>query len=765
MAHAEDTPVRAEDDDVVDAAALASKRRRPSFDLGSLPPLLILASRLSEAEVLELERQIRSHGGEVTDDPATASLFLGKVGTKERAGFELRCQKVYTEDLGLPDDNNNNNSNSNSTVHPAPRRRPNPNTNPTPVHGPLLQAPPRKRPKLERPVSDLEAAREIIVVEDSGSDSELEPASAEPPTSPPSTEKAEEVSSKAPEEGAAPQRNQPQVEHASQQQQQQPPPRDIVQVVKLDWLQKCLKTHEVLPLQQFVVYRGRRLDHDPAAPEGKKKATIQLVRQLSTTLVPPNPVAATLTRTSSQSILERARNDAMVSVGRRSTSLYASERYARSRRFGGGRHALSHGSTAKRVPRLLRQTTSENDEFPAGQELPPMPKWVREGHIYSCQRATLMNSPNEPFLEQLRKIKMARLLKGDDIGVRAYSTSIASIAAYPHALVSYKEITALPGCDAKIAMLFLEWKKNDGRIQEVEDIEQDESLQIMKTFYEIWGVGAATAREFCYDRRWADLDDVIEYGWDSLNRVQQIGLKYYEDFLDKIPRAEVESIASKVVEHARRVRDDGIECCIVGGYRRGKAFCGDVDIILSHRDKSKTENLVSDVVTSLEEEGWIKHTLLLALTNTKRDQQTLAFRPDSGGHGFDTLDKALVVWQDIEFERPEGDGDGNGDGDGDDAKNPNPHRRVDIIISPWSTVGCAIIGWSGGTTFQRDLRRYARKVKGWKFDSSGIRDRATGYVVDLEGDGGVCQTWMEAERKVFKGMGLVYREPWERCTD
>lgn len=82
------------------------------------------------------------------------------------------------------------------------------------------------------------------------------------------------------------------------------------------------------------------------------------------------------------------------------------------------------------------------------------------------------------------------------------------------------------------------------------------------------------------------------------------------------------------------------------------------------------------------------------------------------------------------------------------------------------------MGWSGGTTFQRDLRRYAKNVKGWKFDSSGVRDRANGEVVDVEGfygyDGalgkGRAETMEQAEKRVFEGLGLEYREPWERCT-
>lgn len=115
-----------------------------------------------------------------------------------------------------------------------------------------------------------------------------------------------------------------------------------------------------------------------------------------------------------------------------------------------------------------------------------------------------------------------------------------------------------------------------------------------------------------------------------------------------------------------------------------------MDLILSHQDEAITYNLVDKVVKSLEKEGWITHTLTLNLTNTKRNQETLPISAATvGGHGFDTLDKALVVWQDPNWRTKTADLKTN-----PKAKNPNPHRRVDIIVSPFPTIGCAVAGWT-----------------------------------------------------------------------
>ncbi len=704
------------------------------LDLSVLPPIFVLPTHLLPlTELHEAEDLLVRCGASLTYDIAEAKLILGKVGTKRRAEFELRCRRLWTEAVQ-----------DSETVPIAkdPERD-------------YDGEPARKKRRNDTRSTQSKPPETVVVVDDSSTDTEV---GDEPPISP---TRANELSiSQASTVGTS-----IAIEDLNPEQATVPLIADFgpnIKLAKLEWLHDSYQQGHVLPLEPYVVYVARPIPRPENATTPEK--VTKTIKATEIGLKDPNK-SSYIKEAAFQGILGRAGNQAGHSSWRRGATYHTATATVR-KEFRGKSYTSStqqasqsggHGVT--RPTHLLHQTTSEHDEG-VSSELPEMPAWVKEQKLYACERVSPPNPPNRAFMDQLEKIKMARILTGDEIGVRAYSTSIASLAAYPHTLSSTREILALPGCDTKIAHLFHEWKTNDGRIQAVIDIGNDEVLKILAQFWEIWGVGAKTAREFYYDKGWQDLDDIVEYGWDTLSRVQQIGVKYYDEFLVKIPRPEVEFIAAKVVEHARRIRDDGIECCIVGGYRRGKAACGDVDMIISHRDEAATLGLVRDVVASLEVEGWITHTLTLNLTASKRNQQTLPFvSGGGGGHGFDTLDKALVVWQDVDWPSREADraADPN-------AKNPNIHRRVDIIIAPWRTVGCAVVGWSGGTTFQRDLRRYARKVKGWKFDSSGVRDRATGEVLDLEAVGGVSGSWLEAERKVFAGLGLEYREPWERCT-
>ena len=692
----------------------ASTISQLALDLSRLPPIAIFTAHLKDEEERTLKDTLRQYDAPLTTDVSRVKVFIGKVGTKRRAEFELRSRKLVVEEAAAP-------KRPASPVkvgrHAGKRRK-------------LDGAPTRSLT-----TNDGDSTTEDEAVDDSETEDEARNGIQYTPLSSPSRSKRAVPTALI-------------FENTSKD--------DIIWVVKFEWVEACVTAGHLLPLGDSLVYKGK-------VTERPKSLKTRTIKDIFTSAATATPASQTLLATRPpvvQNILDRAKSDAPTTSKK---PTYQPPKFGNhaSNRFEGKAFAPSSQpaghSYASQAAHLLQQTTSEYDG--EDSEAPQPPEWVKKGVKYACQRFTPANGPNEDFLEQLKKIRTARTLIDDDIGIRAYSTIIASIAAYPFELNHPREIAQLPGCDDKTAVLLVEWK-NTGKIQAVEDYENDEAMKVLRAFYDIWGVGAKTARHFYYNNHWTELDDVIEYGWNDLDRVQQIGLKYYEEFLVPIPRPEVEHIATVVREHAVRLRDERITVTIVGGYRRGKTASGDVDMIVSHPDMEKTVGLVREIVESLEEAEWITHTLTMSLTNTNRGQQTLPFRSAKGaGVGFDTLDKALVVWQDPAWPTREQDLAEN-----PRAKNPAIHRRVDIIIAPWRTVGCAVMGWSGGTTFQRDLRRYAKAIKGWKFDSSGIRSRRTGEAVLLEGSDGVDGSPEDAEKKVFEGLGLEFVPPEYRVT-
>ena len=531
------------DDNLSTIVSIDQEKHHPALklDFRGLPPIYVLATHLSINEQHEAEDALSNGGASLTYDINEALIVLGNISQPRRAKSELQWKGLRVEDI----ENEPSVTSSSSPVAPKD------------------ESPAKKRRKRGNTSDEFPRPKVDVVIDDSSTASEKED-EATSNTGPISQLSLSQVSTSSDVSSSS----------SMTAKDTRPPlmlPEDFtdrVRVAKLDWLNDSLSAGKVLLLKPYVIYTGRLLKE----PARVRSATIRLneTRLLSANQPTQNR------RNDPRGIIERANADPKPSVNRytkRDRIKDAANKDFAGKSFSSSTQAADRESSSQHVTRpthLLHQTTSEHDEVDSSI-LPPMPDWVRENKIYACERATPLISPNEAFICQLKKIKKAREFLLDEIGIRAYSSSIASLAAYPYRIQSTREILALPSCDQKIAHLFHEYQMNDGKLEAVNDLEADPALKVIGEFYEIWGVGAKTAREFYYDKGWRDLDDVLEYGWKSLSRVQQIGLKYYDEFMLKIPRAEVESIAATITEHACRVTDKAIESCIVGGYRRGKA--------------------------------------------------------------------------------------------------------------------------------------------------------------------------------------------------
>lgn len=168
-----------------------------------------------------------------------------------------------------------------------------------------------------------------------------------------------------------------------------------VQVLKLSWLTDCLAQGRLLPVDNYLLYGGFKISSH--VDSGGQQTETQNI--------------------STGAILRRAAEDHAVNTANR----------AESSSLPFNVHDPRHSRHPP--PPLQRQTTSENDT-----RLPEIPEFLHT--TYSCQRPTPLHPPNEKFILELKKIRTLRLLQGNQIGVRAYSTSIAALSAYPHVIQS-----------------------------------------------------------------------------------------------------------------------------------------------------------------------------------------------------------------------------------------------------------------------------------------------------------------------------------------
>jgi hypothetical protein len=236
----------------------------------------------------------------------------------------------------------------------------------------------------------------------------------------------------------------------------------LVEVVEIEWFTDSIEAGRILPVDRYILYRG-------LVPEPQKTLS-------SRSQATGGAADGTKTVTSKDSAVVRRSSPQPVVPHR---------------------------------PALLQQTTSEHDAITGSPELPAYLK-----SSYSCQRPTPAHPPNESFIDLLKRIRTIRILRKDPVGERAYSTAIASIAAYPHPIRTahgrssaypsavsvqrgniYKELERLPGCSDKFIRLYQEWKATE-TLSEVENAKADPNMAVIEMFYQIWGVGDVTARNF-----------------------------------------------------------------------------------------------------------------------------------------------------------------------------------------------------------------------------------------------------------------------------
>uniref|UniRef100_A0AAY5K7E2 DNA polymerase n=1 Tax=Esox lucius TaxID=8010 RepID=A0AAY5K7E2_ESOLU len=160
----------------------------------------------------------------------------------------------------------------------------------------------------------------------------------------------------------------------------------------------------------------------------------------------------------------------------------------------------------------------------------------------------------------------------------AYRKAASSISKYPQKLRNGDEAKKLDGVGKEIAKKIDEFLQT-GTLKKLEKIRNDDTSSSINFLTRVTGIGPAAARKF-FDEGVKTLEDLknIEH---KLNHHQQIGLKYFEEFEKRIPRAEMTKMETLILQELKLVDTEYIGT-ICGSYRRGAESSGDIDILLTH---------------------------------------------------------------------------------------------------------------------------------------------------------------------------------------
>ena len=225
-------------------------------------------------------------------------------------------------------------------------------------------------------------------------------------------------------------------------------------------------------------------------------------------------------------------------------------------------------------------------------------------------------------------------------------------------------------------------------------------------------------------------DRMIAEGCTALvecNHEQLIGIKYFYDMCEKIPRSEIikmEKFVQIVVKHINP--DFIIGCC--GSYRRGRDRSGDMDCLLTHPELKTQE----DIDEFQYENGNVLSVIVELLTNK-------GFLTDHLTEGGKTKYMGLC-------------------------KLPNRreytlHRRIDIRFVPYNSYGTALLYFTGSKNFNTQMRNVALQM-GYTLSEYGLFKYE--YNKDKKKKVKGEQVPTPTEEDVFKVLKMEYKTPKER---
>ncbi|KRX08433.1 DNA polymerase lambda, fingers domain [Pseudocohnilembus persalinus] len=348
--------------------------------------------------------------------------------------------------------------------------------------------------------------------------------------------------------------------------------------------------------------------------------------------------------------------------------------------------------------------------------------WDKEKEKFQCVKGGSLSEkeidPNSYITDELDKLfKIYSADKNEQWRAFAYRKALSAIKNHGKKINKIEDIKDVPGIGNKILKKIKEILET-GELQKAKNMSNEEKYKVVSLLCGVWGIGETTGEQL-YQRGIKTIKQ-LRRNQHLLNKNQIIGLKYYEDLQQRIPRKEVEVMIQFV---QRAVQDletekNQYELITCGSYRRGKETCGDVDILLTRRDGVYDNKFMENLIKLLTDEyGMLTDHLVV---------------PKLGSHGSMTYMGIALVDQ--------------------------IHRRIDIKLYPREQYGYAVLYFTGSDFFNRSMRLFARK-KGYTLSDHGmsIAKRVKNEKI-WQGDNIACFT----EEDVFKVLNLPYKKPEER---
>lgn len=357
--------------------------------------------------------------------------------------------------------------------------------------------------------------------------------------------------------------------------------------------------------------------------------------------------------------------------------------------------------------RTMKKIETKNKKLDTNKQSTSKPKMkipvkVKKPQTVKVKKRVL----NDEFIDLLDRLHDMDQARGKVFEAIAYKKAAESIMAFPDDITSPEQIKDLPGVGKKIFIKFNQYLET-GTVPVLEK----EKNHPRYAFYNIYGVGPKKAIELV-DKDGIKTIDELRKNTQLLNDKQKIGLKYYDDILKRIPRAEIIEFEKVLQKSFKKVAKDGDTFEIVGSYRRGNASSGDIDIIIS--SESGNRKVYKDFVSQLQKDG----ILLELLSKGSTKSLTIGKLPNS-----------------------------------------DVARRLDFMFAPRDELAFSTLYFTGSKAFNVVQRKRANDL-GMTMNEHGLfkligKGKKKKKGEKIKGD-------FPDEKSIFDFLGMVYKKPTER---
>jgi DNA polymerase IV len=327
---------------------------------------------------------------------------------------------------------------------------------------------------------------------------------------------------------------------------------------------------------------------------------------------------------------------------------------------------------------------------------------------------TRSTNPNARTIEVLDQMASYYDRTNDHWRTTAYRKAISALKKKTEKIITKEQALEIPFIGERLASKIEEivWTN---RLRRLENIDNDANAEVLRIFMKVYQAGYAVAQRWVAQGH-RTLQDLVEKA--NLTPNQVVGVEHYEDFITRIPRAEVEA-HGKIVQDTIHAVDPDFQVNIGGSFRRGASTSGDIDMIITKPGASldwMRDLLLDTVIPELFKKGFLKAGLA-----------TLSRGHGSKWHGASAL-PGSTIW-----------------------------RRIDFLLVPWEEIGAALIYFTGNDIFNRSMRLLASK-KGMRLNQRGLfKDvmRGPGHVKLNEG----VLVEGQDEKRIFEILGVLWRLP------